>query len=293
MKFLISGGTGFLGSALRAGLTEAGHTITCLSRSRSGSEGSTTFVAIETLQTLPTHDAVINLAGESVAGLWTPGKRRRIYESRVETTHQISDWISRQSEKPRVFLSGSAVGIYGDGGSTELTETTDISRAEGFLARVTRDWEYAASASSWQGVRTIHLRTGQVLDPQGGYLAKVLPLMRRFPIVLLGPGESYFPWIALEDWIGIVMHALADESIQGPLNLTNPNPVTQYDFTTAMAAKLGKRVWARIPKWLLKAAAGDFGVAITYSQRVLPVQAADSGYRFRFPTLASYLASIP
>ncbi|HWA83201.1 MAG TPA: NAD-dependent epimerase/dehydratase family protein, partial [Fimbriimonadaceae bacterium] len=184
----MTGGTGFLGTALRQRLEELGHATTCLSRTRAESAGPTTFVLYERLDRLEPHDWVINLAGESVVGLWTRAKRRAIYESRIETTRRLADWIEKSPEKPSVFLSGSAVGIYGDAGDAPIAESADVSRAPGFLAKVCRDWEHAASSAAWRGTRTVLLRTGQVLDPGGGFLAKALPMMRRFPIVVLGPG---------------------------------------------------------------------------------------------------------
>lgn len=288
MKVLMTGGTGFLGTALRLRLERQGHAITCLSRSVREPTGSTTFVREEALSSLPPHDWVINLAGESVVGLWTLPKRRAIYSSRIDITRQIAEWIERSDEKPRVFLSGSAVGIYGDAGDQELTENADVSRASGFLAKVCRDWEHAASSASWRGTRTVFLRTGQVLDPSGGYLGKALPMLRRFPIVILGPRESYFPWITLSDWAGLVIHALGNEEVAGPLNLSAPQPVTQEESTQIFAARLKKRVWGRVPRWMLKLAAGEFGDSITFSERVIPERALATGYKFEYETLRDY-----
>jgi uncharacterized protein (TIGR01777 family) len=289
MKVLMTGGTGFLGSPLRKRLESKGHAITCLSRIRTGVEGATTFAPVETLSGQPPHEAVINLAGETVVGLWTRAKRHAIYESRVQTTRDLADWIEKSEVKPRVFLSGSAVGIYGDAGDKELTESSDVSQAQGFLAKVCRDWELAASSAAWKGTRTVLLRTGQVLDPSGGYMAKAVPMMRRFPIVILGRPEAFFPWISLEDWLGVAMFALENESIAGPLNLVGPNPVTQHDSTEAFAKKLGKKVRGTVPPWLLKLGAGEFGESITFSQRAVPDKALAHGYAFEQTSLADYL----
>jgi uncharacterized protein (TIGR01777 family) len=289
MKVLMTGGTGFLGGALRKRLEQGGHSITALSRSRSGTQGATTFVPTDALPKLDPHEAVINLAGESVAGLWTRRKRYAIYHSRIDTTRSLADWIERGSVKPAVFLSGSAVGIYGDRGDAELTEEADISRSEGFLAKVCRDWEEAASSAAWRGTRTVLLRTGQVLDPSGGFLGTALPLMRRFPMVVLGPRGSWFPWIALDDWVALVVFAMEHESIVGPLNLASPNPVTQGEFSQEIAAKLRKRVWGWVPKWALKLGAGEFGESITFSERAVPAKAMSAGFDFGFRELKDYL----
>jgi len=291
MQLLFTGGTGFLGAALRKRLGDAGHGITCLSRSRTGSEGATTFLGLDSLKDLGPHDAVVNLAGGSVVGLWTRSKRKAIYDSRIVTTRRIADWIEASSKKPDVFLSASAVGIYGDGGSTALTEGADTAHVKGFLAKVCRDWEHAAMPAAWRGTRTVLLRTGQVLDPGGGYLAKALPIMRRFPIVVLGRKQAYFPWIALEDWISLVTHAITNEAVNGPLNLASPSPVTQEELVRVIAAKLGKRVWGGVPSWALRLAAGEFGSSMTFSVRAIPEKAIASGFEFAYSRLEPYLSS--
>jgi uncharacterized protein (TIGR01777 family) len=292
MNVLMTGGTGFLGSALRKRLEEAGHAVTALSRSRSGVQKGTTFVPNDALPKLDPHDAVINLAGESVAGLWTPRKRQAIYDSRIDTTRALAEWIEKSAIKPSVFLSGSAVGIYGDAGDEVLTERTEVSAATGFLAKVCRDWENAASSAAWRGTRTVFLRTGQVLDPSGGFLKMTLPLMRRFPIVVLGPRASWFPWIALDDWVSLTLFALENSEVTGPLNLSSPNPATQDELTHAMAAKLGKRVWGRVPRWALKLGAGEFGESITFSERAVPEKGLAAGYGFRFARLQDYIDEV-
>jgi uncharacterized protein len=293
MKVLMTGGTGFLGSALRKRLESDGHTITCLSRYKTGTEGNTRFVPLGDLPRVDHQDAVVNLAGETVVGLWTPSKRKAIYHSRVDITRELSDWIDKSSHRPDVFLCGSAVGIYGDAGAEPLTEQTDASQAEGFLAKVCRDWEEAASPAAWKGTRSVLLRTGQVLDPAGGYLKQVLPKFKRLPILVIGNNDAYFPWVALDDWIEMVMFALTNEQISGPLNLVSPNPVTQRALTEALAKKLRKRVWGRVPRWVLKLVAGELGESITASQRVFPEKTLKAGYQFRHPELAGYLESLP
>lgn len=288
----MTGGTGFLGSALRERLEQRGDRITCVSRSKTGVVNLTTFVSEDHLNDLPPHDAVINLAGESVVGLWTRSKREAIYHSRVDLTHRISAWISESQTKPSVYLSGSAVGIYGDSGDREVAEGADVSGAGGFLAKVCRDWEAAAFSAAWRGTRTVLLRTGQVLDPGGGYLKAALPMMRRFPIVILGSPKSYFPWISLDDWIGLALWALDGDEVNGPLNMVAPTPTTQGRLTQGIARILGKRVWGHIPRWMLRLGAGEFGASIAASQRVLPAKATSAGYQFGDDTIEDYLDSI-
>jgi uncharacterized protein (TIGR01777 family) len=291
MKVLMTGGTGFLGSALRRRLESDGHEITVVSRSKQGKVGASSFVSWSDLDSEP-RDAVVNLAGESVAGIWTARKRKAIYDSRIDTTRKVAEWIDKQTVKPRVFLSGSAVGIYGDRGAEELTEKTDVSRSEGFLAKVCRDWEQAATPAAWKGTRTVLLRTGHVLAPSGGFLGTLLPIFRRLPIVILGDRNAYLPWIALSDWVGLAMGALADDQVQGPLNMAAPNPATQEEFTRAAAAYLGKRVWGRVPKGLIRLGAGEFGKSLTVSERVVPARALELGYEFKHALIGDYFRSL-
>jgi uncharacterized protein (TIGR01777 family) len=286
----MTGGTGFLGSALRRRLEAEGHSITVLSRSKDGVVGSTTFV--RSLEDLGPHDAVINLAGETVAGFWTKKKKQAIYDSRIDTTRELVEWMDKQPVKPSVFLSSSAVGIYGDRGAEELTEKSDLAGPEDFLAKVCRDWEQAAMTAAWKGTRTVLLRTGHPLDPSGGYLGTVLPMMRRFPIVILGSRDAYLPWIALSDWVELVIWALGEESVSGPLNMSAPNPATQEEFTQAAAAYLKKRIWGRVPKWAIRLGTGEFGSAITTSERAIPAKARDGGFRFGCMRIDEYFAGL-
>lgn len=292
MKVLMTGGTGFLGSALRRRLESEGHDISVLSRHQSRAEGRTTFLPFEGLANLEPHDAVINLAGEPVLGLWTSKKRRAIYDSRIDTTRQIAAWIDSCEVKPQVFLSGSAVGIYGDRGSEELTERSDVSRAEGFLAKVCRDWEQAASSVAWRGTRVVLLRTGQVFDPSGGFLKTALPMLKRLPIVVLGDRGAYLPWISLSDWVEMVMFALQAADLNGPLNVTAPQPATQEEFSQAVASYLKKRVWGRVPAWLIRVAAGEFGRSITASERVVPAKALSLRFDFQCTDVAMYFRTL-
>lgn len=287
----MTGGTGFLGSALRRRLEADGHSITVISRSKRGQEGRTRFLDWAGLEG-ESFEAVVNLAGENVAGLWTKKKKRAIYDSRIDTTRRLVEWMEKQSTKPSVFLSASAVGIYGDRGGEEFTETSDVSKAEGFLAKVCRDWEQAAMAAAWRGTRTVLLRTGQPFDPSGGFLGTVLPLLRRFPIVVLGHREAYLPWIDLSDWVELAMWALETEAVNGPLNLTAPHPATQDEFTRAAARHLGKRVWGRVPAWAIRLGAGEFGNAITVSERAVPAKALAGGFQFKTARVEEYFATL-
>jgi len=172
MRLLIAGGTGFLGRALVAAMPDA--EITVLSRTPGDRH-------ITDLADAPHVDVVVNLAGESIQGRWTTAKKHRILRSRVDTTTRLVDWMLKMAKKPSLFLSSSAVGIYGDRGDELLPESGDKIVAPGFLPQVCRDWEQAAAPAAWKGVRTVLLRTGLPLDPAGGVLGEILPMLRRFP----------------------------------------------------------------------------------------------------------------
>lgn len=280
----MTGGGGFLGVALRGALVERGATIISLSKSKSGAEGETLFAPYDDLPALPDQDVVVNLAGESVVGRWTAGKKAAIYESRIETTRLLSEWIVARDHPPAVFLSASAIGIYGDKGSERLTEDSDTDPGKDFLAKVCRDWEQAASPPAWKGVRTVLLRTANVLDPSGGYLAA----RRKPPVTTLGSADAWLSWISRRDWVAAVLHAIDHEEVAGPLNLAAPQPATQEGFAEALARATHRRVWGRIPGWAIELVLGEFGSSVLASQRVYPAKLLATGFTHRDPELAAY-----
>lgn len=282
----MTGGGGFLGVALRQALIERGAQITSLSKSKAGSEGGTLFASYEALPDLPAQDVVVNLAGERVVGRWTARRKAAIYGSRIETTRLLSEWIVARDQPPLVFLSASATGIYGDKGSERLTEDSDIDQGKDYLAKVCRDWEQAASPPAWKGVRTVVLRTANVLDPSGGYLAA----RRKPPVVTLGPPDAWLSWISRRDWVAAVLHAIDHEEVAGPLNLAAPSPATQEDFAEALARAAHRRFWGRIPRWAIELALGEFGASVVASLRVYPAKLVATGFAHRDPELAAYLA---
>ncbi len=280
MRILVSGGTGFLGSALVRELQGRGDLVTVISRHpKAGNE-----IALDQLS--DPYDAVVNLAGESVDGRWTAAKKDAIYHSRIDATRILAEFVERT--KPTVFLSASAIGIYGDTADQSTTESAETANVPGFLAKVCRDWEQAANAAAWNGVRTVNLRTGHVLDPSGGLLGRILPIMRRFPIVRIAPKNAYLSWIARDDWVRLVLWAL-DGGVEGPVNLTAPTPETQETFTQAIAELLHKRVWGTVPKVALKLMYGEFADSICQSQRIVPARALSQGFAFGSGDLRPYL----
>jgi uncharacterized protein (TIGR01777 family) len=235
-------------------------------------------------------DAILNLAGESVAGLWTPAKRRAIRLSRVLGTRRIVEAIARTNEPPSVLVSGSATGIYGDAGDAVIDETAAHGR--GFLAEVCEDWEAEAIEAGEAGARVALLRTGMVLAREGGALAAMLPVFRLGLGGKLGSGRQWVPWIHIEDEAALALAAVENQTIRGPVNATAPNPARNADFTRTLAETLGRPAFLKVPAFALRAAAGGFSAELLGSRRIVPDAAAKAGFAFRFPTIEGALADL-
>jgi uncharacterized protein (TIGR01777 family) len=236
-------------------------------------------------------DAVVHLAAESIAGAWTQSKKERISQSRITGTRNVADGLRRVFSRPRVLLSASAIGIYGDRGDEELTETSEP--GTGFLADVCRRWEEAAQEAQSLGVRVVHLRTSLPLDPSGGFLQAVLPPFRVGLGARLGSGRQWLSWIHLEDWLDLVLFALENPSVSGPLNLTGPEPVHNSTFARSLAAALHRPAFLSAPSFALRMAPGGMGDELLLaSQKVLPAQARRLGFPFRFPDLDGALGDL-
>ena len=291
MRILLTGATGFVGRPLVRGLVHAGHQCLVLSRHprRKDRRLPARAIVLGYDHAWPAVDALINLAGESIVGLWTPPRRRRILQSRVETTRRLVNWIALSQSRPHTLISISAVGFYGDRPGERLTEGASPDPAQRFRARVTRAWEAEARQAQSLGVRVVTVRLGNVLHPAGGYLGRLLDLYRRTPVLGLGSPDTVFPWIAREDAVRLLTFALRNPGFQGPLNATAPHPVTQETFTRLLARSLGRPVWGRIPGWLLRLILGEFSSAFLDSQPVYPRKALAAGFAFTYPTLARYL----
>jgi uncharacterized protein (TIGR01777 family) len=300
LKVAVSGATGLIGGALVQRLTRDGHEVILLvRRSPRPSEraiawdpvrGTIDRAALEGWQL----DAVVHLAGENVFGRWTAAKKRRIRESRVAGTRLVSDAIAALDRRPPVFLAASAVGYYGDQGAAELTEQSPA--GDDFLAQVARDWESATAPAAGAAVRVANLRFGVVLARTGGALAKMLPAFRLGLGGAIGSGAQYFPWIALEDALGAILHVLKTASLSGPVNVTAPHPVTQLEFVRTLGRVLRRPAVLPVPRFALGLVFGSDAAAMMASgQRVLPARLIAAGYRFRFgevePALRELLAA--
>lgn len=238
-------------------------------------------------------DALVHLAGENLLGLWTKSKRESIWNSRVELTQrivaQLKTWAPEN--RPRVLLSASGVGYYGDRGDSVLDESS--SRGTGFLADLCEQWEAASSEAASLGIRIVHLRTGVVLSRGGG----AFPLMRRaFACGVggrFGSGKQWMSWIHEQDQVGLILWAIQNESVTGPLNLCAPGVVTNADFTRQLAAKLRRPAFMHVPALALRLLMPGMGQEMLLaSQRAVPNSALRSGYSFAHPTLESALAAL-
>ena len=287
MKAIIAGGSGFLGSALAASLRLDGHRVLVMSRHPKGRD--------EVPWTDPSvfdgADAVVNLAGEPLdAGRWTETRKASILESRVRATQTLVKAMSSVTRRPGVLLNGSAVGIYGAHGAEALTE--DSPPGSDYLASVSLEWEKAAMAAAWM-TRVVLLRTGLVLDKTGGALPKLALPFKLFAGGRAGSGDQYWSWIHRDDWTRLVRWAIDNPEIKGPINLTAPSPVTNREFTEALAHALHRPALAPAPAFALRMMLGEMADAMILSgQRVLPATATRNGFEFRYPDIASALRQI-
>ncbi len=294
MHVVVTGASGLIGRALSAFLTTGGHTVTRLVRREpSGPDEARWDPAAGTVdrEALARADAVIHLAGEGIAERrWSDAQKRRIRDSRVDGTRTIAQALAALGDDaPRTLVCASAVGYYGDRGDAELDEAS--APGEGFLADVVRDWEAAADPAREAGIRTAHVRIGIVQDPAGGALGKVLPLFRLGLGGRLGSGRQWWSWVSRDDVVGILHHALTTPEVEGPINATAPEPVTNAEWTRVLGRVLGRPtvlpVPALGPKVLL---GGELAQELLFtSARVRPRRAEETGYVFRHPDLEGAL----
>jgi uncharacterized protein len=236
-------------------------------------------------------DVVIHLSGESVAGRWTAEKKRRIRESRVVSTQNLSRALAKAERPPSTFLCASAIGYYGNRSDEVLTEESAL--GTGFLPEVCREWEAATEPAVRAGVRSVNLRFGIVLSQHGGALKQMLRPFRLGLGGKIGSGRQWYSWIHVDDAVSSVMHVLAAGVVSGPLNMTAPNAVTNADFTRALASALKRPAFFTVPTFAAKLAFGEFAEeGLLASARVLPKKLVDTGFEFRYPELSVALAQL-
>ena len=291
MRVGITGASGFIGRYLIRRLNERGHGAVAFSRNPGrGVPGCQETRGLAPAIDLSGLDAVVNLAGESILGLWTGAKRKRIIASRVEGTERLVEAIGLADGGPRVLVNASATGFYGDAGDAVRDE--DSPRGSGFLAEVSEAWENAAAPARAAGVRVAAARIGFVLGRDGGAWP---PLRRAFGLGLggrLGGGQQWMSLVHVEDVAGLLVFLLENEAANGRFNAVCPEPVRNAEFTRDVAAALHRPAVVPAPAFVLRAVLGDLSHLLLDSQRIVPTRTLDAGYEFRFPTLASALADL-
>ena len=306
MKIVIAGGSGFLGRPLTDALVSAGHQIVILSRGSTGSpqdRGSDAHAGPRSVAWNPNGElgpwaaeidgagAVVNLSGESIAGKrWSAAQKHRILDSRVQATRSLVAAIRGAAKAPAVFVSGSAVGYYGPRGDAIATETAPA--GSDFLADVCVRWEQEAMRVS-DRTRVVCIRTGIVLEKNGGALPQMLPPFWFGAGGPVGSGRQYWPWIHRDDWIALVQWAIATPSTDGALNATAPHPVTNAAFARALGHAIHRPSFMPAPGFALRLMLGEMAVALLLSgQNAVPAKAERAGFAFRYPRVDEALAAI-
>jgi len=291
MKLLITGGTGFIGSALCRHLVANRHDVTVLSRKPEAVAKlcGPTVRAIGDIKELHAQDdwqAIINLAGAPIfASRWTQERKQLIRASRIKLTEALVSYMAAMANKPAVFISGSAIGYYGDQGDQTLTEQAPA--GTDFSGQLCQDWEQAAQAAEQWGVRVCLMRTGLVIGQGGGLLQKMLLPFQLGLGGRIGNGRQWMSWIHRNDWIAIAETMLANPAMQGPYNATAPHPVTNAEFAQTLAACLNRPALLPAPAGVLKALLGEMSELVLGSQRVLPERLLAQGFNFQHPELAA------
>lgn len=291
MKIAITGATGFIGAALVRRLQSAGHSVLRIGRKRNGAappdvawDAATTLDAAA----LEGVNGVVHLAGESIAQRWSDAVRRAIRDSRVQGTALLAQTLAGLERKPAVLVSMSAIGIYGNRGDELLDESA--SPGSGFLPDIAAAWESSADAARGAGIRVVHPRLGIVLSPGGGALAKLLPIFSLGIGGKIGSGRQWMSWISLTDTLRALEFALTTPTLEGAVNVTAPNPVTNAEFTAVLGRVLRRPTFAPVPEFAIELLYGDMGRAtVIEGQRVVPRKLLDAGFRFEQDALESAL----
>lgn len=293
-KVFISGGTGFVGSALTQALVKKGASVYILTRDTSKQNVSHvnyifSIYDIEKIQP----DVIINLAGETISKRWTKYNKKEIKESRVKITNQLVDYIKHAQKKPQIFISGSAIGYYGTDPSYHfLEDSIPLGRENSFAAEVCQAWENAAQPAS-DYLRLVLLRIGVVLEKHGGMLRKLLPIFRLGLGGPMGNGKQWISWIGLDDLIQVILFCIQNDAIHGPVNATAPEPVTNLQFVTELASVLKRPAMLHVPGFLVSMMSGQMGEELILNgQYVVPNKLVEAKFTFNCPTLARALSKI-
>jgi uncharacterized protein (TIGR01777 family) len=293
MKIVITGGTGFLGSALAESLATDGHQVVALSRSAGGSYKGVRYVSGPAgYDEIDGSDAVVNLAGAGIADArWTDERKKLLLESRVSVTNAVVAACARASAKPKVLVSGSGVGYYGSSTDARFDESSPA--GTDFLAQVCVQWEAAARNVESSGVRCVLSRTGLVLGPNGGLLRKMERPFRSFVGGPVGSGNQWMSWVHIDDWIGIVRFGITNDAIRGPVNVVAPAPVTNKEFSKALGKAIRRPSALSLPEIVARTIFGEMADgALLASQHASPKVATSAGYQFKYSTVEQALRQI-
>ena len=289
MNVLITGATGFLGRSLVKSLTKDGHSIKIITRNISKAssilgtdvdfyqwEHTTLEPPIEAIDNT---DAVVNLMGETVGGLWVPSKKQAIYQSRIIGTKKLVEAINKSDSKPSVLVSASAVGYYGNRGNEKLTEHSGPGKS--FLSEVCEDWEDQAKSVTNSETRVITLRFAPIIGTGGDFLTQQLPLAKLGLLGPLGSGKQWWPWVHINDAVSIIKYVI-NKSISGPINVVSPNPIDQITFSKALAGFYNRPAIIPAPSLAIRMILWGFADELLFSRKVIPQKALDYGYEFKF-----------
>jgi len=294
-KILLSGGTGFIGKKLCEKLIEKNFQVTVLTRNLKNAQKvlPSQISLIDKLPKENNFDIIINLAGETIAQRWTKKAQEKIYQSRINTTKSIVDSVNNSQKQPELFINGSAIGYYFDLKEKELTEDSIVANTQSFSAKLCFDWELEAKKINNHKTRICLLRTGVVLEKDGGTLKKLLPSFKFFVGGKIASGLQYFSWIHLDDLINIIIYLIENKEIEGAINATAPTPITNLEFTKSFGKALNRPTLFTVPAFVLKLIFGKMAEELMIEgQKVLPKKLQKSGYKFIYPNIDLALQKI-
>ena len=293
MKIVITGSSGLIGSALVRDCEKKNFEVVKLVRRAPKQENESQWDPVKgivDLNVLEKATAIVNLAGAGVGDRrWSKKYKKLILDSRVNSTETLANAIVNLKTPPSVFVSGSAIGFYGDTADVAVDENANL--GEGFLSDVVFNWEYAAQRVRSNNIRVVHPRTGLVMSKRGGLLKKILPLFKLGLGGKLGNGKQYWSYISLEDEIRAIHHVIDDVRLTGGVNFTNPNPVTNAEFTKSLASVVNRPAFLKVPSLALKIALVEFSIEALGSSRILPSKLQAAGFKFNQPDILSTLNS--
>lgn len=298
MKVAIAGGSGLIGTALTKSLINDGHHVFILTRNPAKLPSRENVTNVQWLtegiapeKELEGVDVIVNLAGENLnSGRWTDDKKKQIRSSRKQATNEIVRIIQALSKKPDVLINASAVGIYGTSLTEKFTEDTE-EEGDDFLASVVSEWEKTAAMAA-SDTRVVYTRFAMVLDNEGGALKKMLPPFQLGLGGNLGSGEQWMSWIHIKDVVNAIRFCMETPSIEGPVNVTSPNPVRMKEFGKALASVLNRPYWAPVPGFILKLALGEMSILVLEGQHVTPKKLMENNFQFQFPDAKSALSNL-